>query len=252
MPSRSTSLIPTPNPDELQGNTLDNIAETAQSLALTAVEAAAAVVDLAHRTKELNGEHLEAFVAILGACSLGQRILAEIEPDLLCTHVGPARFAGIERQTAHSAAYAVAELVLRAILGDVPSGTLPQAGTQGEKLAFDVPSIRSRLREIPRFDGVLFAEMVKQEAAEMKQTREAQRAAEDHAKAMATIDERHRTTRTKSEVSEICGVHPRTVDRWIKSGKLRCVEAEGICTFDIREIELLRGSSKRKGPAGQP
>lgn len=252
MASRSTPSTPLPTLAELQSDTIEKVGEAAQALALTCTKTAAAVVDLVHLNPEgLNEEHVEAFVAMLYPCVVGPRMLAEIEPDLLRTHVGPARFAGITRQTAHSAAIAVADMVLRAICGLAPSEAPPRIATPGDKLAFDVPAVRRRLLEIQPFDGVLLAEMVKQEAAEMKQTREARREAENRDKALAAIDEQHRTTRTKTEVAEMCGVHPRTIYRWIEQGRLRCLEAEGKCIFDVREITLLSERNKTKKSASK-
>ena len=255
------SKIPPLDPTDaaFQRNDVEIMAKMAQKLALTLAQSAALLVEIAHMSRErlesADKETIDMGVSglmqTLGSYTYGQTVLPKVEPDLLLTDVGPAKFAGIERRTAHSAAFAIAEKVYRAVSeASVVSVAPPRVSASGGKPEWDLSAVRRGLREIQPFDGAILAEMVKQEAAKMQQIRQARYEDEKRSADRATIREEHRTMRTKAEVAAMCGVNPRTVDRWIESGKLRCAEAEGKFIFDVREIELL--AKKGKKPAGDP
>jgi len=240
----------------LQEETRENIAEAVQKLASMCITITATLIDAAHLNpaglEGLNEEYLHGYIMHLSIFRDVQALLSELEPDLLLAGVGPATAAGITRRSAHSLAFAVAGMVYRAVWkASNPSSEPPQSPTSAKKLSWNMPAIRQRLQKIERFDAALLTEMLKQEAVKTQQIRGDRREAERRAKELAMIDEMHRTTRTKTEVATICGVNPRTVDRWIKSGKLRCVETEGKCIFDVREIELLSNRKKTTKPVNE-
>ena len=246
---------------------MESIAFRAQDCVLHA----ARLVIAAYGSPQLDEEIIQKCMSTLSTCRFRGASFSEIEKDLLLTDVGPVTFAGITRRTAHSAAFELADMVYRsAWKASNPSTSPPLAIPSGwhshvisgakcekwkssfipaPKLVWDVPAVRHRLQKIELFDVALYCEMIRQEFAEFQQVRHSRQEAERRVLERAMIPEQHRTVRTKNEVAEACGISPRSVSRWIESGRLKCAKIEGKCIFDIRELELLASGQKIKNSA---